>query len=330
MESMYSNISSLSKQLRNDSLSYQKQKIYVNCTSAIYAPFIFILSDYFPDSVGHCQLGRPCHVPNVTLSGTFWSLSCCHGLAIELMDAVAEELDFYYDLRLVEDGAFGALNNGKWNGMIGQLDASLADIAIQGLTPTSPRSQVVDFSPGYIKTHLGIVRRVVTRELKIVNWEFLDPLEFWLMICILFSTVASVTMIYFIENSTWFFTGSPHFPFRECMTYVFGLTFQRDMGGKNPLKWSGRFVALGYALAMTIVMTTYTAHITANNIRYTDDDGFKGLLDNRVCHFVCIFASFSGVASLILSSAEGKDNCLGQVIVLEISVYAGVPERIQK
>ena len=44
------------------------------------------------------------------------------------------------------------------------------------------------------------------------------------------------------------------FSVREVMTYIFGLTFQRDIGAINPRMWSGYLVTLGYASAMTVIL----------------------------------------------------------------------------
>ena len=70
------------------------------------------------------------------------------------------------------------------------------------------------------------------------------------------------------------------------MTYTFGLTFQRDMGGTNPRMWSGRLVALGYASTMCIVVSLYTAGVTARSITQVVDDGFKGYEDEKVSYLI--------------------------------------------
>lgn len=44
------------------------------------------------------------------------------GFAVDLIEEVAEMLDFKYEIYLVNDGKFGSrLPNGEWNGMIGEL-----------------------------------------------------------------------------------------------------------------------------------------------------------------------------------------------------------------
>ena len=44
------------------------------------------------------------------------------GFAVELMDKIAQNLQFEYELYPVPDGQFGSIDeNGEWNGMIGEV-----------------------------------------------------------------------------------------------------------------------------------------------------------------------------------------------------------------
>jgi glutamate receptor ionotropic, NMDA 2B len=46
---------------------------------------------------------------------------CCSGFCIDLLQQLAEQLGFTYELVRVEDGRWGTLQQGKWNGLISDL-----------------------------------------------------------------------------------------------------------------------------------------------------------------------------------------------------------------
>lgn len=44
------------------------------------------------------------------------------GFCIDLLSQLSQKIGFRYDLHLVKDGRYGAIDtNGKWNGLIGEL-----------------------------------------------------------------------------------------------------------------------------------------------------------------------------------------------------------------
>ena len=227
---------------------------------------------------------RLCGIQQGNESGG-WRDCCCGGIAISLFDLITKQLNVKYDLYLVEDNKFGGKNEtGGWNGMIGELINNKADIAINGFNPTRERlKEELHFTSAYQHDYLSFVKRKSSfEEIDFVNWEFVRTMETDLALWILFSTVFSAAFIVFSENIGYLMRSKEYFSTREVMTYIFGLTFQRDMGGRNPLRWGGRVVALSYAAAMTVVMTTYTAHLTAKNIQVVPKNSFLGLKDPRV------------------------------------------------
>lgn len=256
-------------------------KSHVRATSILYAPFNVLVHSHHEELVD-CECGYLCKVPEKHGNQTRWKCACCDGISIALFHKISVELDFTYDLYITEDGNYGGLHNGTWNGMVNELIQNKADIAVHGLFINEERLKHVDFTPAYTYSNLVFVRRLAKRKLQFINWDFVKIMHFSLAIAIVVSTVISVFFISLFENIGFLCSTKSHFALREVMTYIFGLTFQRDMGGRNPKNWSGRIVALGYASAMMIVMTTYTAHITATNISKSTDDDFRGLKDHRV------------------------------------------------
>ncbi len=67
---------------------------------------------------------------------------CCSGIAIELLNAVARDLNFDYDLYLVADGLFGVRRNGQWDGSTADLVNDVAHMVFTAFSITSTRVQV--------------------------------------------------------------------------------------------------------------------------------------------------------------------------------------------
>ncbi|KAG1692280.1 Glutamate receptor 2 [Nymphon striatum] len=68
------------------------------------------------------------------------------------------EIEQSFDVHIVHDSNYGMkLNNGSWNGMIGELIDEKADIALGPISMTTERLKVVDFSPAIIHSGLSIV-----------------------------------------------------------------------------------------------------------------------------------------------------------------------------
>lgn len=252
-------------------------------TTTMYAPYVYQMdSAFYP----HCGSGQRCDVPVRNTNNTetlSWTKTCCSGMSIEILQVLSSRLGFDYDLYAVEDGKFGSVDeHGNWNGMVNDLVLDKADLAVNVISIVQGRAEVVEFTNHYIETSFGIIRKSEQRK-EFPSWEFLDPLTVQLEIVIMATTLFTIFVISILENvGYWLKYQKKFFSTQELMTYIFGLTFQRDMGGTNPRMWSGRLAALGYASAMTVIMSVYTARITANSIKQLADDGFKGFADEKV------------------------------------------------
>jgi len=83
------------------------------------------------------------------------------GFAVDLIAKIAEKAGFDYKLNLVGDGAYGVKrDDGKWNGMIGELVDKKVDFAIADLTVTDLRKTAVDFTEPFQSTSLaGLINK---------------------------------------------------------------------------------------------------------------------------------------------------------------------------
>nr|5ICT_A Chain A, Glutamate receptor 1 [Drosophila melanogaster] len=82
------------------------------------------------------------------------------GYCKDLADMLAAQLGIKYEIRLVQDGNYGAENQyapGGWDGMVGELIRKEADIAISAMTITAERERVIDFSKPFMTLGISIM-----------------------------------------------------------------------------------------------------------------------------------------------------------------------------
>uniref|UniRef100_A0A3P9NHZ8 Glutamate ionotropic receptor kainate type subunit 2 n=1 Tax=Poecilia reticulata TaxID=8081 RepID=A0A3P9NHZ8_POERE len=146
------------------------------------------------------------------------------GYCIDLLRELSGILGFRYEVRLVEDGKYGSLDEGtgQWNGMVRELMDHKADLAVAPLAITYVREKVIDFSKPFMTLGISILYRKPNGTNPGV-FSFLNPLspDIWMYIllaclgvsCVLFVIVLLCSELMPKALSTrivggiwWFFT----------------------------------------------------------------------------------------------------------------------------
>ncbi|XP_039516715.1 glutamate receptor ionotropic, kainate 2 isoform X2 [Pimephales promelas] len=120
------------------------------------------------------------------------------GFCVDLLRELAAILGFRYEIRLVEDGKYGAFeeNTGQWNGMIRELIDHKADLAVAPLTITYVREKVIDFSKPFMTLGISILYRKPNGTNPGV-FSFLNPLspDIWMYILLACLGVSCVLFV---------------------------------------------------------------------------------------------------------------------------------------
>ena len=82
---------------------------------------------------------------------------CCSGFCIDLLVKFAENIGFTYELARVQDAKWGTQQNGKWNGLVSELNNRKVDVALASLMINSEREGVVDFSVPFMDSGVAIL-----------------------------------------------------------------------------------------------------------------------------------------------------------------------------
>ncbi|XP_035383999.1 glutamate receptor ionotropic, kainate 2-like isoform X2 [Electrophorus electricus] len=120
------------------------------------------------------------------------------GYCVDLLRELASILGFRYEIQLVEDGRYGALeeSTGEWNGMVRELMDHKADLAVAPLAITYLREKVIDFSKPFMTLGISILYRKPNGTNPGV-FSFLNPLspDIWMYILLACLGVSCVLFV---------------------------------------------------------------------------------------------------------------------------------------
>nr|KAF7426889.1 hypothetical protein H0235_006583 [Vespula pensylvanica] len=249
----------------------------------------------------HCRVAKESDISEMDIqsaqkNGSFYQ--CCSGFCIDLLQKFSEEIGFTYELARVEDGKWGTLENGKWNGLIADLVNRKTDMVMTSLMINSEREAVVDFTVPYMETGIAIV--VAKRTGIISPTAFLEPFDTasWMLVGIVAIHTATVMILFFEWLSPSGFdmkvkpsvapqkpkNPSPNHRFSFCRTYwlVWAVLFQAAVHIDSPRGFTSRFMTNVWALFAVVFLAIYTANLAAFMITREEFHEFSGVDDYRL------------------------------------------------
>ncbi|KAM5312674.1 glutamate receptor ionotropic, kainate 4 [Glossophaga mutica] len=197
------------------------------------------------------------------------------GFCVDMLKELAEILRFNYKIRLVGDGVYGVPEaNGTWTGMVGELIARKADLAVAGLTITAEREKVIDFSKPFMTLGISILYRVHMGR-KPGYFSFLDPFSPGVWLFMLLAYLAVSCILFLVARLTPYEWYSPHSCAQsQCNLlvnqYSLGNSLWFPVGGFMqqgstiaPRALSTRCVSGVWWAFTLIIISSYTANLAA-------------------------------------------------------------------
>ncbi|XP_070573690.1 glutamate receptor ionotropic, NMDA 1-like [Ptychodera flava] len=228
---------------------------------------------------------------------------CCSGFCIDLLNKLAEKLNFTYHVHLVADGHYGAqdtvngTNEKKWNGMVGELLEGKADLIVAPLTINNERAQYIDFSKPFKYQGLTIlVRKGLTFRTKEEDsgsslTSFLQPFEIALWLLVGLSVHVVALILYLLDRF------SPFGRFKlanesgeeedalnlsSAMWFSWGVLFNSGIGEGTPRSFSARVLGMVWAGFAMIMVASYTANLAAFLVLDRPEASITGINDPRL------------------------------------------------
>ncbi|CAI5795273.1 glutamate receptor ionotropic, kainate 4 [Podarcis lilfordi] len=197
------------------------------------------------------------------------------GFCMDMLAELAAILHFNYKIQLVGDGVYGVPEaNGSWTGMVGELIARKADLAVAGLTITAEREKVIDFSKPFMTLGISILYRVHMGR-KPGYFSFLDPFSPGVWLFMLLAYLAVSCVLFLVARLTPYEWYSPH-PCSQgrcnllVNQYSLGNSLWFPVGGFMqqgstiaPRALSTRCVSGVWWAFTLIIISSYTANLAA-------------------------------------------------------------------
>ncbi|XP_074060598.1 glutamate receptor ionotropic, NMDA 3B isoform X2 [Macrotis lagotis] len=277
-----------------------QQKLRV--VTLVEHPFVFTRE---VDEDGRCPAGQLCLDPGTNNSAILDELfaaldepenssvprdlrKCCYGYCIDLLERLAEDLPFAFELYIVGDGKYGAWRDGRWTGLVGDLLAGTAHMAVTSFSINSARSQVIDFTSPFFSTSLGILVR--TRDTASPIGAFMWPLHWtmWVGVFVALHLTALFLTLYEWRSP---YGMTPHgrnrlkvFSYSSALNLCYAILFGRTVSSKTPKCPTGRFLMNLWAIFGLLVLSSYTANLAAVMVGEKTFEELSGIHDPKLHH----------------------------------------------
>lgn len=203
------------------------------------------------------------------------------GFCISMMKVIAERLKLDWEIRVLENGTYGALvtntvtKKPEWTGMMKELIDGRAHIALGAFTISYLREKYVDFTKPFMSLGISILFKKPVGE-KPGLFSFLRPLALEIWVYLVASYLVVTLSIYAMARFTPYEWQDPHpcstceesgylqtsFTLANSFWFTFG-TLTQQGSDINPRALSTRLVGGVWWFFTLIIISSYTANLAA-------------------------------------------------------------------
>ncbi|KAL3243367.1 hypothetical protein MRX96_020580 [Rhipicephalus microplus] len=197
-----------------------------------------------------------------------YNVTCCAGIAMDLLTSLARDLAFDFDLYLVADGSFGTDRGGKWGGITADLISGAAHLAATAYSVTSSRSRWVDFSVPYFHSGVSCLAYAVKRDVPLSAFLIPFSVPLWLAIFLSLKVTALAAALYEWFSpfglNPWGRQRTKNFSLASALWVMWSLLFSHLVAFKAPKSWPNKVLINLWGCFSVIFLASYTANIAAH------------------------------------------------------------------
>ncbi|KAF6034428.1 LRR1 [Bugula neritina] len=230
------------------------------------------------------------HAVGRTYTHRSYEMHCCEGLAMDLLQSLADQLDFNYRLYISPDGSFGAYNNvtGNWTGMVKEIMDGRADMVAASFSILSGRAEVIDFTAPYY--YSGYTMMASTNETHKNNFFlFLTPFHSVVWTSFLAMATIVACLLAFFEWMS--IDGMNRLRVKDARSYTLASSMKttislmcgNNLSSKEPQSWVAKWMQNVWGFFGIIFLSAYTANLTSFLADGPSKLVVSGLHDNAVC-----------------------------------------------
>ncbi|XP_048417579.1 probable glutamate receptor isoform X1 [Stegostoma tigrinum] len=191
------------------------------------------------------------------------------GFCIDLLQIFAERLKLRYEIKLVKDGFYGRrLENGKWTGMLGELMAEEADVAIAPLTITMERERAFSFTRPFMSVGISILIRKDSNNQGASLFQFLSPFSANTWLSLLIAYILTCFCLYLaarLSPNEWREPEVENTHFSLFDSFWFGVGALTLQGaGPHPRALSTRIIGVTWWLFGIVFLVAYITYFAAS------------------------------------------------------------------
>ncbi|XP_048577211.1 glutamate receptor ionotropic, NMDA 1 [Nematostella vectensis] len=256
------------------------------CVTLIPSDPVTLVGEDVVTSQADCTLGHICtQYEPVNASdptkGKRPVLHCCYGFSIDLLVYLERDLGVQFEMYIVQDPS-------SWNNLVGEVVLGRADLAAAPIAITNARLKDVEYASPIQQLEIYIVMSQNRAKISLDWLAFIRPFDNSLWFVIFGLSFALVFYIWWMDqwspygrDNKKILSDPSNFTLPVSFSYVFSSVFKINLDDVTARSPSARFTYAVFSFGTLIMVSSYTANLTASLVQELQTFPISGIYDEK-------------------------------------------------